>query len=81
MDVYGPFPFGKSNRQRKRADLGPPGTGSSLSAEQYCSLFDDELAAGRTTLRPNYDYMHHDGLMRKDRVKRLAEVKQKKAAT
>lgn len=79
MDVYGLFPFGKSDRQRERVELGPPGTGTGLSAQQYCSLFDTEPAAGRTTLRPEYDYMNHDGLMRKDRNKRFEEAKEKRA--
>lgn len=67
MDVYGAFPFGKSDRQFDRADQGPPGTGQGMSQRKYCSLFDTEPAAGQTSLRPAYDYLQHDGLMVRDR--------------
>jgi ectoine hydroxylase-related dioxygenase (phytanoyl-CoA dioxygenase family) len=77
MDQYGLFPFGKNDRNRERAELGPPGTGLGIAAEQYCSLFDNEPAAGRTTLRAEIDYSHHDGLKRRDRVARFEEEKKK----
>tara|TARA_B100000953_G_C18021634_1_gene420723 strand:- start:1175 stop:2212 length:1038 start_codon:yes stop_codon:yes gene_type:complete len=69
MDVYGPFPFGKSDRNEDaRTVEAPPGTGHGRGTiESYCSLFDMEPAAGRTSLRPNYDYMNHDGHMAIDR--------------
>ncbi|NJN50865.1 MAG: phytanoyl-CoA dioxygenase family protein [Gammaproteobacteria bacterium] len=72
MDVYGPFPFGKSDRQFDRADQGPPGSGAGMSARLYCSLFDREPAAGRTSLRPAYKYMEHDGLMVRERSRAVA---------
>ncbi|MEM7016569.1 MAG: phytanoyl-CoA dioxygenase family protein [Pseudomonadota bacterium] len=73
MDVYGPFPFGLSDRDRARADQGPPSTGADLDPNKYCSLFDTEPAAGRTTLRPKYDYFEHDGLMVYERFRKFAE--------
>ncbi len=73
MDVYGMFPFGKNDRDSERVHLGPPGTGSSPGGEKYCSLFDSEPAAGRTSLRPAHDYSKHDGLLRRDRNERFVE--------
>ena len=77
MDVYGPFPFGKTGRQSDRADMGPPGTGFASSAEKYCSLFDTEPSDGRVTLRPTYDYYEHDGLMNGERIRKFAESARK----
>lgn len=85
MDVYSLFPFGKSDWDIDRltdAETGAKG-GQSISA--YRSLFDTEPANGRTTLRPKYDYMHHDGKMTSERnkermEKRTAETKRKVAA-
>ena len=76
MDVYGPFPFGKSDRNADgRALEAPPGTGHGRgSQEDYCSLFDTEPAAGRTTLRPEYDYFKHDGRMATARRVELMEA-------
>jgi ectoine hydroxylase-related dioxygenase (phytanoyl-CoA dioxygenase family) len=54
MDQYGWFPFGVDDLDGSRVKENP--TGLSLAARQYCSLFDDEPAAGAVTLRPNYDY-------------------------
>ncbi len=75
MDIYGMFPFGKNDRPLERSELGPPGTGAASSADHYCSLFDTEPAAGRTSLRPQSDYCQHDGLMRRDRNKQFEEAK------
>ncbi|MDA1300893.1 MAG: phytanoyl-CoA dioxygenase family protein [Proteobacteria bacterium] len=80
MDVYGPFPFGKSDRNEDgRAMSAPPGTGHGRGTlETYCSLFDMEPANGRTTVRPQYDYMHHDGRMASAR--RAEQFEQARAA-
>ena len=75
MDIYGMFPFGKNDRPLERSELGPPGTGAASSADHYCSLFDTEPAAGRTSLRPHSAYCKHDGLMRRDRNRRFEEAK------
>ena len=74
MDVYGPFPFGKNGRHSLRDDMGPAGTGFANSAQKYCSLFDNEPANGRVTLRPEYDYFEHDGLMNGERQKEVFET-------
>lgn len=73
MDVYGPFPFGKTGRQSQRADMGPPGTGFANSAQKYCSLFDTKPAKGIVSRRPEYDYFEHDGLMNGERHQILRE--------
>ncbi|MEM7364068.1 MAG: hypothetical protein AAF525_08580, partial [Pseudomonadota bacterium] len=39
------------------------GAGNGQRLENYRSLFDTEPAAGKTTLRPAYDYMQFDGKM------------------
>ena len=81
MDVYGPFPFGKSDRNEDgRASQAPPGTGHGRgNLDSYCSLFDLEPAAGRTSLRPNYAYHHHDGRMAFQRHRDNFEKQQAKA--
>ena len=83
MDVYGPFPFGKSDRNADgRALEAPPGTGHGRGTlETYCSLFDGEPAAGRTTVRPHYDYFDHDGRMATARRVELMEAAKAKRAT
>ncbi len=64
MDAYGPFPFGKNDRQRDRGADAPGATGhGDTPAYKYLSLFDTEPADGRTTPRPQYDYFKHDGQM------------------
>ncbi|MDE0038988.1 MAG: hypothetical protein OXU77_15770, partial [Gammaproteobacteria bacterium] len=74
MDVYGPFPFGKNDRIMDERQLdAPPGTGHDQPAEKYCSLFDNEPAKGRVTLRPKYDYFAHDGLMAWERYAAYGE--------
>ena len=75
MDIYGMFPFGKNDRPLERSELGPPGTGGASSADRYCSLFDNEPAAGRTSLRPHIEYYKHDGLMRRERNRKFEEAK------
>jgi hypothetical protein len=81
MDVYGPFPFGKSDRNEDgRATQAPPSTGHGRgNLDSYCSLFDLEPAAGRTSLRPNYAYHHHDGRMAFQRHRDNFEKQQAKA--
>ena len=70
MDVYGPFPFGKNNRDAERDANSPKGTGFANSAAKYCSLFDTKPAKGKVTLRPQYDYKAFDGLMNWERYRR-----------
>ncbi len=67
MDVYSLFPFGKSDWDTDRMAEAERGTGNGQKMEQYRSLFDVEPANGRTTLRPDYDYLHHDGKMTSER--------------
>lgn len=63
MDVYSLFPFGKSDWDIERMSGAETGAGNGQRLENYRSLFDMEPAAGKTTLRPAYDYMHFDGKM------------------
>ena len=67
MDVYSLFPFGKSDWDIERQANAEPGSKGGQSINAYRSLFDMEPANGRTTLRPRYDYMHHDGKMTSER--------------
>ncbi|MCY3623374.1 MAG: phytanoyl-CoA dioxygenase family protein [Gammaproteobacteria bacterium] len=82
VDVYAPFPFGKNDRIMDERQLdAPPGTGHDQPAEKYCSLFDTEPAKGRVTLRPQYDYFAHDGLMAWERYAAYGErVRSKREA-
>ncbi|MEE9253672.1 MAG: hypothetical protein V3U43_01940, partial [Pseudomonadales bacterium] len=76
MDVYSLFPFGKSDWDIDRMSGAEPGAGNGQKVEQYRSLLDMEPANGRTTLRPTYDYQHHDGKMTSERnVQRAARAK------
>jgi ectoine hydroxylase-related dioxygenase (phytanoyl-CoA dioxygenase family) len=80
MDVYGPFPFGKSDRILEREISAPPGTGHGRGTpDRYCSLFDVTPAAGRTTLRPQYDYFDHDGRMSTDRRTEIIQKRKEMA--
>lgn len=78
MDVYGPFPFGKSDRTADlRALEAPPGTGHGRgTVETYCSLFDKEPAAGKVTIRPKYNYLEHDGRMSFERHRAAYKARQ-----
>ena len=67
MDVYSLFPFGKSDWDMDRVSAAERGAKSGQTIDQYRSLFDMEPANGRTTIRPHYDYMHHDGMMTSER--------------
>ena len=67
MDVYSLFPFGKSDWDIERQANAEAGAKGGQSINAYRSLFDMEPANGRTTLRPRYDYMHHDGRMTSER--------------
>ena len=84
MDVYSLFPFGKSDWDLDRMASAEPGSKNGQTIEQYRSLFDTEPANGRTTLRPAYDYMHHDGKMtserNRERMERAAKAKAPEAA-
>ena len=73
MDVYSLFPFGKSDWDIERQAGAAPGAKGGQSINAYRSLFDMEPANGRTTLRPSYDYMHHDGKMTSERNAERAE--------
>ena len=82
MDVYSLFPFGKSDWDIDRMNAAAPGSKNGQTIDQYRSLFDTEPASGRTTLRPTYDYMRHDGKMtsernqqRMERMRREAEMR------
>ena len=80
VDVYGPFPFGKNDRIMDARQLdAPPGTGHDQPAAKYCSLFDTEPAKGRVTLRPRYDYFHHDGRMAWERYAEYGEKVRQRA--
>ena len=80
MDVYSLFPFGKSDWDLARVGAAEAGAKSGQSIDQYRSLFDTEPAAGRTTLRPQYDYMRHDGQMTAERQRRRREQAGRDAA-
>ena len=81
MDVYSLFPFGKSDWDIERLAAAAPGAKGGQGIDQYRSLFDTEPAAGRTTLRPKYDYMHHDGKMTSERnAERAARMKTRQGA-
>ena len=67
MDVYSLFPFGKSDWDIERMSGAETGACNGQRLENYRSLFDMEPAAGKTTLRPAYDYMHFDGKMTSQR--------------
>ncbi|MCY3857836.1 MAG: phytanoyl-CoA dioxygenase family protein [Gammaproteobacteria bacterium] len=67
MDVYSLFPFGASDWDIERVSKAEPGSKSGQTMESYRSLFDTEPANGKTTLRPKYDYMRHDGVMTSQR--------------
>lgn len=81
MDVYSLFPFGKSDWDIDRQSAAPVGSKGGQSINDYCSLFDTEPANGKTTLRPRYDYQHHDGEMTSGRnAKRAARMKAEREA-
>lgn len=67
MNVYSLFPFGASDWDIDRMIDAEPGSKNGQTIEQYRSLFDMEPAKGRTTLRPEYEYSHHDGKMTSER--------------
>ena len=73
MDIYSLFPFGKSDWDMDRVSAAEPGSKGGQNIDQYRSLFDTEPAAGRTTPRPTYDYMHHDGKMTSERNRARTE--------
>ena len=76
MDVYSLFPFGKNDWDLERLSNAENGAKGGQSINQYRSLFDMEPAKGKTTVRPRYEYMDHDGLMTSER-NRLRAEKQK----
>lgn len=67
MDVYSLFPFGKSDWDMDRLNRAARGAAGRQKLEHYCSLFDTEPANGRTTIRPAYEYLEHDGKMTSQR--------------
>ena len=67
MDVYSLFPFGKNDWDLDRMAAAEPGSKGGQGVDDYRSLFDTAPANGRTTLRPRYDYLHHDGKMTSER--------------
>ncbi len=67
MDVYSLFPFGKNDWDLARMGAAERGAKGGQNIDHYRSLFDTEPANGRTTLRPQYDYMRHDGQMTSER--------------
>lgn len=79
MDVYSLFPFGKSDWDMERVANAEHGAKSGQTLESYRSLFDIEPARGKTSPRPTYDYMHHDGVMTSKRAQ-IRSKKQKKEA-
>jgi hypothetical protein len=85
MDVYSLFPFGKSDWDIERQTNAEPGAKGGQSINAYRSLFDLEPANGRTTLRPTYDYMHHDGKMTSEqnaeRARRMKAAQDRMAKT
>lgn len=68
MDIYSLFPFGASDWDIERVSKAEAGTKSGQTIENYRSLFDMEPANGKTTLRPKYDYLTHDGVMTSERA-------------
>ena len=60
MDVYSLFPFGASDWDIEQMIKAEKGSKNGQTINEYRSLFDTEPANGRTTLRPKYDYNHHD---------------------
>tara|TARA_Y100001934_G_scaffold75028_1_gene93258 strand:+ start:3665 stop:4690 length:1026 start_codon:yes stop_codon:yes gene_type:complete len=73
MDVYSLFPFGKSDWDMDRVRGAETGAAAGQKVEHYRSLFDTEPAGGRTSPRPRYDYMFHDGVMTHARNAGFAE--------
>ena len=67
MDVYSLFPFGKSDWDMDRVAGAERGAAGGQQIENYRSLFDMEPAGGKTSPRPTYDYMAHDGRMTSER--------------
>ena len=79
MDVYGPYPFGKSDLIPELMYFGPPGTGHDTSAGKYCSLFDTTPAKGKVSTRPEIDYFSHDGRIATERRMSVqGEIKKQK---
>lgn len=74
MDVYGPYPFGKNDNVSEHTAFSPPGAGFVQTAARYCSLFDTLPARGKVSLRPDFDYLNHDGRMGWERRAALAEI-------
>ena len=68
MDVYAPFPFGKSPPRPAKRAKDPPQSG-------YCSLFDTEPAAGRVKLRREVDYSTYDAEFAEILAKRAKSTK------
>ena len=79
MDVYSLFPFGKSDWDMDRQIGAQRGAANGQKLENYSSLFDLEPAKGRTTIRPYYNYMQHDGKMTSERNRERAARKQVKS--
>ena len=79
MDVYSLFPFGKSDWDMDRQIGAQRGAANGQKLENYSSLFDLEPAKGRTTIRPQYNYMQHDGKMTSERNRERAARKQVKS--
>ena len=79
MDIYSLFPFGASDWDIQRVSAAEAGTKSGQTIENYRSLFDTEPANGKTTLRPKYDYMNHDGFMTSQRASARIRREQREA--
>jgi len=73
VDAYNHYPFGKCDQDIERVLSAPSGTGPWHAGAGYRSLFDDEPANGRTTVRPDYDYNRHDGLYHAERRRMMLE--------
>ena len=56
MDVYGVFPFGQQDIDVQRYTEGEQVHSQYTDMSPYHSLFDKEPAAGKVSLRPDYDY-------------------------
>jgi ectoine hydroxylase-related dioxygenase (phytanoyl-CoA dioxygenase family) len=80
MDVYSLFPFGKTDWDLDRQGAAPAGSKPGRTKANYASLFDTEPAAGRTTLRPRYEFGREDGRMTHARyAERMARIQAERA--
>jgi hypothetical protein len=60
MDVYGHFPFGKQDIDVRRSSEAGRVHSGLIDMSPYHSLFDQEPAGGKVSLRPDYDYFDFD---------------------